>query len=67
MGFPGGSGVNNHSANSEDVGWIPWLGKSSEEGNGNTLQYSCLENSMYRESWKTIILGVAKNLTRLSN
>ena len=46
--------VNNLSANEEDardVGSIPGLGRSSEEGNGNPLQYSCLENSMDRGAW----------------
>ena len=46
--------ANNLSANEEDardVGSIPGLGRSSEEGNGNPLQYSCLENSMDRGAW----------------
>ena len=46
--------VNNLSANEEDardVGSVPGLGRSSEEGNGNPLQYSCLENSMDRGAW----------------
>ena len=48
LGFPGGSAVKNLSANAEDMGSIPGLGKSSGEGNGNPLQYSCLGNSMDR-------------------
>ena len=37
------------------------------EGNGNPRQYSCLENSMDRGAWRTIVHGVAKNQTRLSD
>jgi len=46
-GFPGGSVVKNSPGNAgdtRDVGLIPGLGKSPREGNGNLLQYSCLEN-----------------------
>ena len=39
--------------NAEDRGLIPGSGRSSGEGNGNTLQYSCLENSMDRDAWGT--------------
>ena len=48
MGFPGGSVVKNTPANAGDVGSVPGSGKTPEEGNGNPLQYSCLENSMER-------------------
>ena len=44
-----------------DVGLIPGLGRSPEEGNGNPLQYSCLENSMDRGAWWSH--GVAKSQT----
>ena len=50
-----------------DQGSIPGLGSSSEEGNGNPLQYSCLENSMDREAWRATIHRVAKSRTRLSD
>ena len=40
--------VKNPPANAGDMGSIPGLGRSAEEGNGNPLQYSCLENSMDR-------------------
>ena len=48
--FPGGSEVKNLSGVQESggMGSIPVLGRSPEEGNGNSLQYTCLENSMYR-------------------
>ena len=46
-----------------DQGSIPGLGRSSGEGNGNPLQYSCLENSMDREAWRATVRGVAKSQT----
>ena len=46
MGFHGGLVVKNLPANAGDMGSIPGLGRSSGEGNGNPLQYSCLENPM---------------------
>ena len=48
VGFPGGSEVKNLPANAGDVGAIPGSGRSPGEGNGNLLQYSCLENLMDR-------------------
>ena len=50
-----------------DGGSAPGLGRSPGVGNGNPLQYSCLENSMDREAWWAIIFGVEKELDRLSN
>ena len=49
------------------VGSIPGWGRSPGEGNGNLLQYSCLENSMNRGAWWTTIHGVAKSQAQLSN
>ena len=46
MGFPAGSGSKEFTCNVGDLGSIPGLGRSPEEGNGNPLQYSCLENPM---------------------
>ena len=46
MGFPGGLEVKNLPDNAEDAGLIPRSGRSPGEGNGNPLQYICLENSM---------------------
>jgi len=54
VGFTGGSVVKNLPAKSEnarDVGSVPGLGRSSGGGNGNPLQYSCLENPMDRGAW----------------
>ena len=51
-GFPGGSVVKNWPANAGESGvLIPGLGRSPGGENGNTLQYSCLENSMERGAW----------------
>ena len=44
---------------------IPGLGSSPGEGNGNPLQYSCLENAMDRGAWRAIVHGVAKSQTQL--
>ena len=46
MDFPGGSDGKVSAYNVGDLGLIPGLGRSSGEGNGNSLQYSCLENPM---------------------
>ena len=46
MGFPSGSDSKETACNAGDLGSIPGLGRSPGEGNGNPLQYSCLENSM---------------------
>ena len=48
MGFPGDSDGKESACNAGDLGLIPELGKSPREGNGNPLQYSCLENSTDR-------------------
>ena len=50
-GFTGGSVVKNLPANAGDLGSIPESGRSPGEGNGNSLQYYCLENPMDREAW----------------
>ena len=52
--------VKNPPANAGDIGSMPGLGRSSKEGNGYPLQYSCLENSMDRGAWWVIAHGVAK-------
>ena len=44
-----------------DMGWIPGLGRSPGGGNGNPLQYSCLENSMDRGAWWATVHRVAKS------
>ena len=57
--------VKNLPANAGAKGSIPGLGRPPGEGHGNPLQYSCLENSMDRGAWWTIVHGVAKSWTRL--
>ena len=42
------------------MGWIPGLGRSPGGGNGNPLQYFCLENPMDRGAWWATVQGVAK-------
>ena len=65
--FPGGSDGKESACNAGDLGSIPGWGRSPGEGNGNPLQYSCLENSMDRGAWSAIIHGVAKSWTQLSD
>ena len=50
-----------------DPSSIPGSGRSPGEGNGNPLQYSCLENSVDRGAWWATVHGVAKSQTRLSD
>ena len=52
LGFPGGSEDKASACNAGDPGSIPGLGKSLGEGNGNPLQYSCLENPMDIGAWQ---------------
>ena len=52
-----------NAGDARDVGSIPGLGRSSGEGNGNPLQYSCLEKSMDRGAWWATVHGVAKSWT----
>ena len=57
----------NVSHDTGDPGSIPGLGRSPGEGNGNPLQYSCLENPMDGAAWWAIVNGVAKSQTQLSD
>ena len=61
-GFPGGSGKES-ACNVGDLGSVLGLGRFPEEGNGNPLQYFCLENSMDREVWQATVRGVTKSRT----
>ena len=56
MGFPGGSDGKESACNAGDLGLIPGLGRSSGEGHGNPLQYSCLENPTDTVSGSRILL-----------
>ena len=64
--FPGGSGVNEFVCNVRYPGLNPGLGRPAGEGNGNWLQYSCLENSTDRGAWWAAVLKVEKSWTLLS-
>ena len=66
-GEPGDSASKASAHNARDLGLFPWLGRSPGEGNGNPLQYSCLENPMVRGAWQSTVHGVAKSRTRLRN
>ena len=55
------------ACNAGDPGSIPGSGRSPGEGNGNLLQYSCLENPMDRGAWWAVVHGVAKSQIRLSD
>ena len=67
LGFPGGSEVKASACNAGDLGSIPGSGRSPGEGNGNPLQYSCLENPMGGGAWWVTVHGVAKSRTRLND
>ena len=58
---PGGAVVKNLLANARDAVLIPRLGRSPGKGNGNPLQYSCLENSMDRGAWQATVHGVTES------
>ena len=66
LGFPGGSEDKASACNAGDPGSIPGLGRSPGEGNGNPLQYSCLEYPMDRRAWWATVHRVAKSRTQLS-
>ena len=65
--FPGVSEVKASACNVGDLGSIPGSGSSPGEGNGNPLQYSCLENPKDGGAWWASVPGVAKSRTRLSD
>ena len=60
MGFPGGSGGTNSTCHAG-------LGRSPGVGNGNPLQYSCLENPMDTGAWRVTVPGVTKSQMRLND
>ena len=66
-GFPSGSDGKQSTCNAEDLGLIPGLGRSLQEGNGNLLQCSYLVNPMDRGAWWADVHGVANSWTQLSN
>ena len=68
LGFGNGdSEVKVSACNAGDLGLIPGLGRSPGEGNGNLLQYSCLENPLDGGAWRAAVHGVTKSRTRLKH
>ena len=70
MGFSGGLVVKKSPANTgdtRDMSLIPGLRRSSEVGSGNSLQSSCLVNSMNRGAWQATVHGEEKSRTQLSD
>ena len=65
MGLQGGSDGKASVYNTGDPGSIPGLGRSPKEGNGNPIQYYCLENPMEGGAWEASVNRVTKSLTRL--
>ena len=66
-GFPGGSDGKESTLNVGNPSLIPESGRSPGEGNGNQLQYSCLENSTDRGAWWAIVHGVTKSPAQLND
>ena len=58
--FPGGSDGEESACNAGDPGLVPGSGRSPGEGNGNPLQYSCLEDSMDRGAWRLQFMGLQR-------
>ena len=67
LGFPGGSDGKESACNVGDLGSVPGSGRSPGGGNGNPLQYSCLENPMDRGGRQAPVHGVAKSQIGLSD
>ena len=63
LGFPGGSNGKESANNMGHLGLINGWGTSPGGGNGNPLQYFCLENLMDREAWQAKVHGVTKSQT----
>ena len=63
--FPGGKEPTCPCRRLRDMGSIPWLGRFPVKGNGNPLQYSCLENPMNRGAWWVKVHSIRKSWTRL--
>ena len=66
LGFPGGSDGKESVCNAGDLGLIPGSGRSPAEGNGNLIQYTCLENYMDKGAWWARVHGAALSLIGLS-
>ena len=67
VGFPGGSAGKESACSAGDPGFVPGSGRSPGEGQGNPLQFSCLENSMDRGAMASEAMRLQKSRTQLSN
>ena len=56
-----------NAGDTRDKSLIPGLGRSPGVGNGNSLQYFCLENTIDRREWWAIVHGIENSQTQLSN
>ena len=65
--LPRSSDGKEFACNARDLSSIPRSGRSTGEGNGSSLQCSCLENPVDRGAWQATVQGAAKSWTRLSN
>ena len=65
--LPGGLDGKESACNVADQGSVPGLGRSPREGNGNPVQYSCLENPMDRGVWQATVHRVTKSQIRVSD
>ena len=63
LGFPGGSAGKESACNVGDLGSVPGLGRSPGEENGNSLQYSCIENSVHSGAWQASVHAISKSWT----
>ena len=60
LGFPGSSVSKESAYGAGDLGSIPGSGRSTGEGKGKSLPYSCLENPMTRGAWWAIVYGITR-------
>ena len=67
LGFPGSSAAKESACNAGDPSLIPGLGRFPGGGQGNPLQYSCLENPYGQRAWWATVHGVTKSQTQLSD
>ena len=65
LGLPRWLSSKESACQAGETGSIPWLGRSPEEGNGNPLQYSCLDNPVDRGAWWAAVHGVIQSWTQL--
>ena len=67
MGFPNGSEGKESACKAGNLHSIPGLGRFPERGNGNPLQFSCLENSLDTGTWWATVYRITKSQTQPSD